>query len=356
MNHRPSIPIKGRGAADNPPNRFEPLHLEPGDDWTPDNGSVGATQFYIDRTQTIINYNDSPDVGFTASINPYRGCEHGCIYCYARPTHEYLGFSAGLDFESRIMVKTDAPGLLHKELSSRKWVPQVIALSGVTDCYQPVERRMQLTRRCLQVLAEFRNPVCIVTKSHLVTRDIDLLKPLAEVKAAAVFVSVTSLDPTVASVMEPRAALPEHRLATIRALRQNNVPVGVLVAPVVPALTDHEMPAILSAVAAAGAQFAGFVPLRLPFGLGPLFENWLAQHFPLKKDAVLNRVRALRQGRLNDPEFGSRMRGTGIFAEQLQKLFEISCRKCGIATKSPPLSAAAFRSAQPAQMDLFPTA
>src|SRR5436309_11863736 len=227
--------IHGRGAASNPQNRFEKMSYQISEWDEPDDPSP-QTVFLRDETRSIINYNDSPDVGFAASINPYRRCEHGCIYCFARPNHEYLGFSAGLDFETRIMVKEDAPELLRKELASPKWKPQVIALSGVTDCYQPIERKLKLTRRCLEVLAEFRNPVCIVTKNHLVTRDIDLLGELARDRAAAVFVSLTTLDRTLTPKLEPRTSLPGHRLAAIEALSQARIPVGVLVAPVIPAL------------------------------------------------------------------------------------------------------------------------
>jgi DNA repair photolyase len=338
-----SMSPRGRGAAENPANRFEPLHVERDADWDPSEDPAPTTQFFRDATRSVINYNDSPDLGFKASINPYRGCEHGCIYCYARPTHEYLGFSAGLDFESRIMVKDDAPQLLRRELSSPKWQPQVIAMSGVTDCYQPVERRLQLTRRCLQVLAEFRNPVGIVTKNHLVTRDIDLLQELAAVQAAMVFVSVTTLDQHLATRLEPRASLPRHRLAAIEALARASVPVGVMVAPIIPALNDHEMPAILEAASQAGASSAGYVVLRLPYGLGPLFEEWLMRHFPERKDKVLNRVRALRSGRINDPDFGSRMRGEGVFAEQIAALFAIASRKAGLQRRDTELSTASFR-------------
>src|SRR5262245_18822079 len=225
-------PLRGRGSATNPKNRFESIErvIELPED--SDEISSPQTQFLPDSSKSLIAYNDSPDVGFDASINPYRGCEHGCIYCYARPTHEYLGFSAGLDFESRIMVKDDAPQLLRRELSSPKWQPQVIAMSGVTDCYQPVERKLRLTRGCLEVLAEFRNPVGIVTKNHLVTRDIDLLQELAAVQAAMVFVSVTTLDQHLATRLEPRASLPRHRLGAIEALARAGVPVGVMVAPI----------------------------------------------------------------------------------------------------------------------------
>ena len=337
------ISTRGRGAAENPANRFEEIHLERDTDRDPREDPAPATHFLADKTATIINYNDSPDVGFEASVNPYRGCEHGCIYCFARPTHEYLGFSAGLDFETQIMVKQNAPDLLRKELSSSRWRPQVIAMSGVTDCYQPAERKLRLTRRCLEVFAEFRNPVCIITKNHLVTRDIDLLGTLAEHNAAAVFVSVTTLDGALASKLEPRASGPAHRLSAIETLSRARVPVGVLIAPLIPALTDHEMPSILTAAARAGADYAGYVPLRLPFGVGPLFENWLERHFPERKENVLKRVRSLRNGKLNDPRYGTRMRGEGILAKQIEALFSVSCRRAGLQRHGPGLAVSAFR-------------
>ena len=247
---------RGRGAANNPTNRFESISFERDADWNPEEDPAPTTQAFRDLTKTVITYNDSPDIPFTASLNPYRGCEHGCAYCYARPTHEYLGFSAGLDFETKIMVKENAPELLRNELSSKKWKPQVIALSGVTDCYQPMERKLKLTRRCLEVLAEFRNPVGIVTKNHLVTRDLDVLRELAQHRAVAVFISITTLDNSLTPRLEPRASLPSHRLAAIEKLSRAGVPAGVMVAPVIPALTDYEMPAIISAAVQAGAQFA----------------------------------------------------------------------------------------------------
>jgi DNA repair photolyase len=311
------------------------------------------TIFLKDETRSIINYNDSPDVGFNASINPYRGCEHGCIYCFARPNHEYLGFSAGLDFESKILVKEDAPELLRRELLSPRWDPQVIAISGVTDGYQPIERRVRLTRRCLEVLAEFRNPVVIITKNELVTRDIDILAKLAKHEAILVFVSVTSLDPELARELEPRASQPARRLAAIEALSAAGIPVASLVAPVIPGLTDHEMPAILSAVKKAGAVAAGYVPLRLPYGVAPLFEEWLTLHRPLQKEKILGRVREIRGGKLNDPNFGSRMQGSGAYAENIAELFEISCRKAGLNSKRPQLSAKNFQRPGPAQLGLF---
>jgi DNA repair photolyase len=292
-------------------------------------------------------------VGFDASINPYRGCEHGCIYCFARPNHEYLGFSAGLDFETKILVKQDAPSLLRKELMSTKWVPQPLAISGVTDPFQPIERRLQLTRRCLEVLAEFRSPVVIITKNELVTRDIDLLSELSRHHAALVFVSVTSLDGELSRQLEPRASQPARRLAAIEQLAAAKVPVGTLVAPVIPGLTDHELPAILEAASKAGAIGAGYVPLRLPYGVSDLFDEWLSRHIPLQKEKILGRIRDLRDGKLNDPNFRSRMQGSGAYAEHLRRLFEVSCRKLGLDTTRPKLNTQAFRRPGPTQIALF---
>jgi DNA repair photolyase len=336
-------PIHGRGASANPANRFAHLHLDPDPDERPGDGGPGlTTKFFRDFTRTIITHNDSPDVGFESSINPYRGCEHGCIYCYARPTHEYLGFSAGLDFESRIMVKQAAPELLAAELASPRWRPQTLVMSGVTDPYQPIERRLRLTRRCLEVLVRFRNPVAIITKNQLVTRDTDLLGELAVHQAAAVNISVTSLDPKLQHILEPRTATPRARLKAIKQLRAAGIPVGVMVAPVIPGLTDHEMPAILQAASEAGAQFAGYIVVRLPHAVAPLFERWLEEHFPARKEKVLGRIRHLRGGeRLNDPRFKSRMRGEGIFAKQIAALFSVGCKRAGIGARGR-LSTAAF--------------
>ncbi len=340
---KPSSTLRGRGAADNPKNRFESLVVVPDPAAREEDDPGPATQFLRDASRSVIARNDSPDVPFDASINPYRGCEHGCIYCYARPTHEYLGFSAGLDFETKILVKVDAARLLRRELSSPRWEPRLLALSGVTDPYQPAERRLRITRGCLEVLAEFRNPVSIVTKNHLVTRDIDLLCALAADQAATVNVSVTSLDNRLQRIMEPRTSVPAKRLAAIEALSKAGVPVRVLVAPVIPGLTDHEMPAILKAAAEAGARSAGYVMLRLPHGVKELFSDWLERHFPERRSKVLGRVRELHGGRLNDPEFGSRMRGEGEIAEQIGALFAAAKRKAGIPDDIPPLSTAAFR-------------
>ena len=364
----PSSAIHGRGASWTPANRFEKLHVDLGDmdvvqvdqEREPPSPSYGVpgdrsrreTQFFRDGTKTIISRNNSPDVGFETSVNPYRGCEHGCIYCYARPTHEYLGFSAGLDFESKIMVKTDAPELLRAELESPGWKPQVLVMSGVTDPYQPIEKKLRITRGCLEVLTEFRNPVAIITKNRLVMRDLDLLCELAGFGAAAVNISVTSLDPKLQRVLEPRTSSPEARLDAISQLRAAGVPTGVMVAPIIPGLTDYEVPKILKACATAGAQFAGYTIIRLPWAVAPLFEHWLEEHFPDRKEKILGRIRNLRgNDRLNNSQWHLRMTGKGIFAEQIASLFEIGCRRSGIGER-PKLSIASFRRSQE-QLDLF---
>ncbi len=349
--------IRGRGASWSPANRFEKLHIdvtdkdivEPGVDFQ--ETARSSTQYFRDGTRTIITRNTSPDVGFETSLNPYRGCEHGCIYCYARPTHEYLGFSAGLDFESKIMVKSNAPELLRAELESPRWQPQTLVLSGVTDPYQPIEKKLKITRRCLEVLAQFRNPVGIITKNHLVTRDIDVLRELAACTAAAVNVSVTSLDPGLQRVLEPRTTSPEGRLDAIRQLCAANIPVGVMVAPIIPGLNDHEVPNILAACAKAGAQFAGYTIVRLPWAVAPLFEHWLEEHFPDRKEKVLGRIRALRRNRLNNSQWHARMTGEGFFADQIASLFKVGCRHAGIG-KRPTLSCESFRRST-TQLSLF---
>jgi DNA repair photolyase len=351
---QPRRSIVGRGAADNPKNRFERIEVEPDLDEIEGEEPRPETLYLRDHSRSIIARNDSPDIGFDASINPYRGCSHGCVYCYSRPTHEYLGLSAGLDFESRILVKQDAPELLRSELSSPRWRPVVLSMSGVTDPYQPVEKRLRITRRCLEVLAEFRNPVAVVTKNHLVTRDIDHLCELARHDAAAVAISLTTLDDDLRRVMEPRTSRPVRRLAAIKALSEAGIPVGVMTAPVIPGLNDHELPALLSAAAEAGAAFAAYVPVRLPHAVRPLFEDWLSRHFPDREAKVLNRIRSMRGGRLNDPRFGSRMSGEGLFADHIAQLFSISCRRSGIERgRFPKLSTAAFRKKSETQPELF---
>jgi DNA repair photolyase len=339
---------RGRGARINPPNRFESTHREldleqvEADDEYLETLGRPPTEYLPDKSQSIIAQNDSPDVGFEVSFNPYRGCEHGCIYCYARPTHEYLGFSSGLDFETKIMVKYDAPELLRKALGSPSWRPRVLGLSGVTDAYQPVERRLELTRRCLAVLLEFRQAVSIITKNRLVTRDADLLGELAAHNAAGVFVSITSLDDDLVGRLEPRTTRPAGRLKAIATLADAGVPVGVMVAPVIPGLTDHETPAILKAAADAGARCAGYTIVRLPMEVATLFQDWLEHHFPGRKEKVLERIRAMRDGRLNDSRFGVRMRGEGRAAELISRLFRLTCRRVGLNQHPWPVSPAAF--------------
>jgi DNA repair photolyase len=350
---RPGQKGSPRGAASQSPNRFAAAHRERDPDWADAaEEPLPRTQFIPDHSATIITCNNSPDVGFEAGINPYRGCEHGCIYCYARPTHEFLGFSAGLDFESCILVKERAPELLRRELASPRWKPQVLALSGVTDPYQPVERKLRLTRRCLEVLAECRNPVQVITKNFLVTRDADLLAELARHQAACVAVSLTTLDTSLRAVLEPRTSPPTARLAALRALAAAGVPVAVLVAPVIPGLNDHELPRILAAASEAGARYAGMQMLRLPLAVAPLFVEWLERHFPERKDKVLAGIRAVRGGRLNDPRFGARMSGEGVRAEQIRQLFHAS-RRAGLSDAWPELSTAAFRRPRGPQLELF---
>jgi DNA repair photolyase len=347
-----SSPIHGRGAASNPANRFEAIHLEPDPDLAPEDALPCPTRFFRDRSVTILSRNESPDIGFQYGLNPYRGCEHGCIYCFARPMHEYLGFSAGLDFESKILVKENAPELLEQELTATSWNPQPIALCSATDPYQPAERQFKLTRRCLEVLARFRNPVMIITKNHLVTRDIDLLSELARHQAVAVCLSITTLDANLARKLEPRTASPRQRLDAIHLLAGARIPVGVLVAPVIPGLTDPEMLGILDATAQAGARYAGYEVLRLPHGVKDLFQEWLAIHEPLKQEKILGRIRSIRSGELNDSRFKTRMRGEGLYADQIARTFEIGCRKSGLTDDFPTLSAHAFRRPGGSQMEL----
>lgn len=352
-------PIAGRGANVNPANRFERLHVEPDGEWLDaefaETGSVPhpRTQFYYDGTESLLTSNDSPDIGPGWSLNCYRGCEHGCAYCFARPYHDYLGWSSGIDFETKILVKTRAPALLREELASRKWKPEPILMSGVTDCYQPAERHFRLTRQCLEVFTEFRQPVGILTKNFLVTRDLDLLAGLARWQCAAVNITIVTLDAALASKLEPRAARPEHRLRALKMLSDAGVPTGVMVAPVIPGLTDHEMPAILEAAAAAGARRAGYVTLRLPYAVKDVFLQWLDDHEPGKKERVLSRIRDLRGGKLYDSTFGDRLRGQGIFAEQIRQMFEVATRRFGLNREESKLSTAHFRRPGGTQLELL---
>jgi DNA repair photolyase len=355
-------PRKGRGAAINPEGRFEQVEREAYDDgWTPDEDErVLKTQITEERAASIISRNQSPDIPFTQSINPYQGCEHGCIYCYARPTHAYRNLSPGVDFETRIFAKVNAAELLRKELSKPGYVCEVISLGANTDPYQPAERKLKITRGILEVCLEFNQPVGIVTKNALVERDLDILVPMAQKRLVNVFMSVNNLDHEIARRLEPRCVAPQRRIEAIRTLAQAGVPVGVLVAPVIPFLTDDQIEAVLEAAFAAGATQAGYVVLRLPYEVKTLFRDWLERHYPLKAKHVMSRVHELREGRDNDPNFGSRMRGQGEFAELLAKRFAIAKRRIGYESRDRMLRNASldtkqFRVPAPAtpQMSLF---
>ena len=347
--HKNTSP-RGRGVSANPTGRFEPLHYEADPAAPP--ARVG-TQVLVDASRSIVSTNDSPDIGFEASLNPYRGCEHGCAYCYARPTHEYLGLSAGLDFETRILVKPEAASLLRQELSSPRWRPRVIAMSGVTDPYQPLERSLGITRACLEVLAEFRNPVGIVTKNELVTRDLDLLAGLSRHGAARVYLSVNSLDADLARRLEPRTSSPRRRLAAVRALATAGVQVGVVVGPVIPGLNDHEIPAVLEAAAEAGAGYAGYTFLRLPHGVEDLFADWLEEHAPHRKRKVLGKVYEAQGKTGVHRDFGTRMRGRGSLARQIRQLFRVHRKRLGFREQGAPLNTRAFRDPSGTQGRLF---
>lgn len=343
----PSLPKGGRrGTELNPPNRFERIEIvpDPDADLGPEfSESISVrTQFFFDSSESLLTTNDSPDVGFSVGLNAYRGCEHGCAYCYARPFHDYLGWNSGLDFETKVLVKLKAPALLREELAAKKWIPQPVAMSGVTDCYQPAERHFKLTRSCLEVFAEFKNPVGIITKNFLVTRDLDILVQLARWRGVVVTITLTTLDADLAGQLEPRAARPEHRLRAIRQLSEAGIPVGVMIAPVIPGLTDHEIPALLGEAFAAGARQANYVVLRLPWSVKEIFTDWLERWVPQKKERVLSRVRALRGGQLNVSEWGERMRGEGIFAEQIRGLFHASARRVGFRGESVLLAVDQF--------------
>ncbi len=335
--------IRGRGAGLNPAGRYEKLEGCGELSELDDAEKSIATTVYIDTARTIVSTNDSPDVGMEATLNVYRGCEHGCIYCFARPTHEWFGLSAGLDFESKIFAKPEAARLLREKLSSPSWRPVVLVMSAVTDCYQPVERRLKLTRRCLEVLAEFRNPGAIITKNHLVTRDIDIFKDMASWNGIGINISITSLDADVARNMEPRASTPAMRLRAVEELSKAGIPVNVMVAPIVPGLTDHETPKILKAVADAGAKSAYYTIVRLPYGVKDLFADWVRRLYPDRADKILNRIRAMRGGKLNDSTFGTRMRGEGLYAQQIARMFRLYKKRYHLEGGGPELSVAHFR-------------
>src|SRR5690554_306412 len=311
-------PLRGRGASDNPINRFEGNYIDYDLDEETGEKPSPKTQLIADDSKQIISYNKSPDISFEAGLNPYRGCEHGCIYCYARPFHEYLGFSAGLDFESKIVVKYNAAELLRKTFQSPKWKPQTVVMSGVTDCYQPIEKKLEITRNCLKVFAEFRNPVGIITKNHLVSRDLDYLKELNDQNCVQVTISSTSLDNKLTEIMEPRTSRAKRRLDAIEKLANANIPVRVNVAPIIPGLTDHELPSILRSASDAGATSASYIIVRLPYKVKDLFSDWLSQHYPEKKSKIENRLLDMRGGKLYNAEWSNRMKGEGVFAQQIK--------------------------------------
>jgi DNA repair photolyase len=345
----PDRPIKGRGAVSNASGRFEPATRHAVDDgWSAPAGFDDepprlATTVGVDTAKRIIVRNDSPDLPFDQSINPYKGCEHGCVYCYARPTHAYLGLSPGLDFETRLFCKPDAARLLDAELRAPNYKPECMALGTNTDPYQPIERERRITRGILEVLSAFRHPVGITTKGALVVRDIDLLAPMAAKNLAAVTISVTTLDRDLARTLEPRAPTPAKRLAAIRALAEAGIPTAVNVAPIVPGLTDHEMESILEAAVAHGATSAGYTMLRLASEIKDLFQEWLSAHAPLRKERVLSLVRQVRGGKLNDPRFGHRMSGTGPYADLIARRFDLAVSRLRLNERRWNLDTSQFR-------------
>ena len=338
--------LKGRGARSNESSRYDQQKLVNFDDgWGREDEEPAPikTEIIRDTTRTIIARNDSPDISFSQSINPYRGCEHGCIYCFARPTHAYLGFSPGIDFESKLLVKPDAARLLEAELRKPSYKPQIIAMGTNTDPYQPIEREWRVTRSILQVLWEFKNPVAIVTKSALVARDIDILAPMAAEGLAKVSLSVTTLDRKLARIMEPRAATPEKRLQTLRALSAAGIPTGVMTAPIIPALNDEEMEAILAAAADAGVAHAGYTLLRLPLEIKDLFREWLEAQVPGRAKHVMSLIRSMRGGKDYDSNWGTRMSGTGPYADLIAQRFAIATRRLGLNQSRSSLDASKFR-------------
>lgn len=350
--------MASRGAGINPPDRFTRLELERDPEFYAGSFAEEAdveprTRFWDDQSASLLSRNDSPDIPFEFSANPYRGCEHGCSYCYARPTHEYLGYSAGVDFESEILVKKEAPKLLRQQLMRPGWQPRVIALSGVTDPYQPVERRLRLTRGCLEVLLEFAHPVQVITKNYLITRDLDLLSQLAQRQLVRCHLSITTLDAALSRCMEPRASTPQNRLRAIEELAAVGVPVTVMASPMIPGLNDHELPNILLQAARAGARAAGYIPLRLPGNVAPVFLDWLERHFPERRRKVENKIRELRGGQLNQSDFHLRFRGQGPVAEHLAQLYQLGLKRSGLQPQLPPLRHDLFRRPRPQQLELF---
>lgn len=352
---------KGRGSHINPPNRFVTTHVEPDfehlehDEEYLEQLGRPRTEYLPDASQSLVSENDSPDIPFRYSVNPYRGCAHGCSYCYARPTHEYLGLNAGLDFESKVFVKHRAPDLFREWLARDAWLPESITFSGVTDCYQPAEREFRLTRGCLEVALEARQPVFIITKNALVTRDLDLLRDLAQWNAVGVALSITSLDQELRRVMEPRTSTPAARLRAVRELSDAGVPTHVMVAPIIPGLNDSEIPAVLEAAKNAGAVSAGYTLLRLPLTVKPVFLEWIQRAYPNQAQKVESLIRSTRGGSLNNSRFRTRMRGEGQMADQIKSTFKVFARRFGLDVKGPPLEACHFRPPRSAsgQLRLF---
>ena len=368
-NSKPPKAQKGRGAVSNLQGRYELQAREYLDDgWSEgddaDHPPAPKTRVVDERAKSILTRNASPDIPFNVSLNPYRGCEHGCIYCFARPSHSYLGLSPGLDFESRIFAKINAPELLRNELGKASYLPEPIALGVNTDAYQPCERGLRLTRRVLEVLHECEHPVALITKSALIERDIDLLAAMAAKRQAAVALTITTLDPEIARTLEPRAAAPARRLRTIRTLADAGIPVGISIAPVIPFVTEPDLERVLEAVAQAGAVSASYIVLRLPWEVRPLFEQWLHAHFPERAQRVMNRVRDMRGGKDYDAAFGKRMRGEGVWADLIRQRFDKAAERLGFGARAKVFGAldtsrfrrpAALSTAEKAdaQLDLF---
>lgn len=356
MSYHP-FPAKGRGAISNTSGRFESHQHEAFDDgWNiPEDSTRTKTQVQVDASRSVISYNQSPDIPFDRSLNPYRGCEHGCVYCFARPTHAYLGLSPGLDFETRLFSKPDAAHLLGAALRKPRYQCKTIGLGVNTDAYQPIEKRLEITRSVLKVLQNFRHPVSIITKSAMIERDADILTEMASHNLVSVYVSITTLDAELARKMEPRAAAPHRRLQTIARLAEAGVPVSVLVAPVIPVLTDPELDSILSAAKNAGAKSAGYILLRLPLEVNELFQQWLHEHYPLKANHVMTRVRDTRAGKDYDSNFDTRLKGTGEFAAMISQRFALACRKLNLAPREESLNTEDFCVPVQAgdQLDLF---
>src|SRR6056297_15412 len=346
-------PIRGRGSSTNQSHRFTDEEIEYDLDEKTGQLKKPRRKILKDHTKGIISTNNSPDIPFDVSVNPYRGCEHGCAYCYARPTHEFLNMSAGLYFETKIVAKYDAPKLLRKTLATESWKPQVLVMSGVTDPYQPVEKELRITRQCIEVLAEARHPLVIITKNYGVTRDIDLLKQLANENAVRVVLSITSLQKELIGTLEPRTSRPKKRLQAVRELSSAGIPVQVNIAPIIPGLNDDEIVPIMEAAKEAGAESVSYTILRLPYSVKDIFLKWLEDHQPNRKQKVINKLRSLKDEQLNRSEFGERFRGKGAYGEQIRQLVDIHSKRLDLGKKREPLNCSAFRRPANGQLGLF---